>query len=226
LLCLERSITAVASDLKRRLMDLSERERKLARGEWLFRDGDPVESLFLVVIGELRVTRLLPHGAELTLQRVTAGAIVHESSLSAECYACDAGAVRSSTVRVVPVQRVVAALRASCELAHGWAQHLEGELRRARAQAEILSLRTVAERLDAWFALNLGALPSRGLWHRLAEEIGVSAAALYRELARRRATRPLDRAPPQGGLRTWNEPSSGSRNRTPRGQARTLPSAA
>ena len=189
LLRLERSAMAVASYLNRILTALSERDRRLSPGESLFHDGDPVESLFLVLTGELRVTRLLPHGVELTLQRPTAGAIVHESSLFAGHYACDARAARTSTVRSVPVQRVVAALRRSCELAHSWARYLEGELHRARTQAEILSLRTVAERLDAWSVFNPGALPPRGRWHQLAEEIGVSAEALYRELARRRGDR-------------------------------------
>lgn len=189
LLRLERSAMAVASYLNRILTALSQRERRLSRGESLFHDGDRVESLFLVVTGELRVSRLLPHGVELTLQRPTAGAIVHESSLSAERYACDAEAARSSTVRAVPVHRVLAAFRGSCELVQSWARHLEGELHRARTQAEILALRTVAERLDAWCALNSGALPPRGRWHQLAQEIGVSAEALYRELARRRGDR-------------------------------------
>jgi CRP-like cAMP-binding protein len=187
LLYLERSAMALAGDLKRLLTELSARERKLSRGESLFRIGDEVESLFLVVTGELRVTHLLHHGMELTLQRPVAGAIVNESSLFAEHYDCDAEATRSATVRAVPIQRAVAALRGSCELACSWARHLEGEVRRARTQVQILSLRTVAERLDAWFALNPGGLPSRGRWHRLAGEIGVSVEALYRELARRRA---------------------------------------
>jgi CRP-like cAMP-binding protein len=185
------------------LRDLSERERKLSRGESLFHDGDPVESLFLVVTGELRVTRLLPHGVELTLQRPAPGAIVHESSLFAERYACDARAARASIVRAVPVQRVVAAFRASYELAHTWARHLEAELHWARTQAEILCLRTVAERLDAWCGFNSGALPPRGRWARVAEEIGVSAEALYRELARRRDRRnePLPALPQAAGQR-------------------------
>ena len=191
---------AVASYLNRILTALSQRERRLSRGESLVRDGDPVESLFVVVAGELRVTRLLPHGVELTLQRPTAGAIVHESSLFAERYACDAGAARSSTVRAVPVDRVLAAFRGSCELVHSWARHLEGELHRARTQAEILSLKTVAERLDAWCALNSGALPPRGRWHQLAAEIGVSAEALYRELARRRGDRSRRAAPVSGAF--------------------------
>jgi len=187
LLGLERNAIAMASYLHRVLAGLTDRERELSRGESLFRDGDPVESLFVVMTGELRVSCLLPHGPELTLQRAPAGAIVAENSLFARYYTCDARAIRLSTVRAVPVRRVAAALRGSSELAECWARHLEAEVHRARTHAEILSLKTVAERFDAWRALNPGALPSRGRWHELAEELGVSAEALYRELARRRA---------------------------------------
>jgi CRP-like cAMP-binding protein len=190
----ERNAIAMASHLQRVLAGLTDRERELSRGESLFRDGDAVESLFVVMAGELRVTCLLPHGPELTLQRAPAGAIVAESSLFAPFYTCDARAARSSTVRAVPVQRVAAALRASCELAECWARHLEAEVHRARSHAEIVSLRTVAERFDAWRALNPGALPPRGKWYELAEELGVSAEALYRELARRRH-RPTQQPP-------------------------------
>jgi hypothetical protein len=44
----------------------------------------------------------------------------------------------------------------------------------------------VAERLDAWLGAE-GGLPDRGRWQELAEELGVTREALYRELARRRA---------------------------------------
>ena len=52
-------------------------------------------------------------------------------------------------------------------------------------RAEILSLRTVAQRLSAWLELN-GELPAKGEWLILAAEIGTSPEALYREIARRR----------------------------------------
>jgi CRP-like cAMP-binding protein len=71
-------------------------------------------------------------------------------------------------------------------LAAAWAQHLALEIQRARAHAEILSLKTVAERVDAWITLNDGTLLPKGSWRRVASEIGVSPEALYRELARRR----------------------------------------
>lgn len=63
--------------------------------------------------------------------------------------------------------------------------HLSREVRNARQRAEILSLRTVADRLDAWLAEN-GDMPEKGLWKNVAEEIGASPEALYREIARRR----------------------------------------
>ena len=53
--------------------------------------------------------------------------------------------------------------------------------------AEILSLRTVAERLDARITWRGGEVPPRGTWKTVASELGTSPEALYRELARRRA---------------------------------------
>jgi hypothetical protein len=45
-------------------------------------------------------------------------------------------------------------------------------------------MRRVSDRLDAW--LELHGEPEKGEWIRVADQIGVSPPALYRELARRR----------------------------------------
>jgi CRP/FNR family transcriptional regulator, dissimilatory nitrate respiration regulator len=55
----------------------------------------------------------------------------------------------------------------------------------ARLRAEVLALKTVTARLDAWIAWN-GPLPGKGKWMTIAGEIGVSPEALYREIAKRR----------------------------------------
>jgi CRP-like cAMP-binding protein len=167
------------------LSNLTERELKVLTGDTLFRAGDPMQSLYLVVIGALRLTRVLPHGLELTLQRAYSGAIVAEASLFAARYHCNAVATEPSILCVVPVQRIAAALRDDSGLVWDWARHLAREVQRARAHAEILSLKTVAERVDGWSALNGGVLPPKGRWRHLASEIGVSPEALYREFARR-----------------------------------------
>jgi CRP-like cAMP-binding protein len=179
-------IAIMSKSLAERLSELAERTRELGTGEILFRVDDPVLSLFLVVAGELRLVRSLPQGAPLTLQRAGPGAILAEASLFADSYHCDAVAAERSVLRVVPRRRIRAGFKDDSGLASAFARHLAHEVHRARAQAETLSLKTVAERVDAWIALNGGALPPKGRWRHLASEIDVTPEALYRELARRR----------------------------------------
>lgn len=162
------------------------RARKVVAGEVLFRADDPVLSMFLVVTGTLQLVRSLPHGASLTLQRAGAGDVLAEASLFADCYHCDAVAAEESILHAVSRQRLSAGLRDDPDLSFAFARHLAHEVQRARAHAELLSLQTVGERIDAWLALHDGILPPRGRWRAMASEICVSPEALYRELARRR----------------------------------------
>lgn len=171
------------------LSRFAERETILAEGEVLFRFGDEIRSIFLVASGEVRLLRHLPHGPALTLQLAQKGSVLAEASLFADQYHCDAVAMSVARLCVLPRQRVAEAVTADRAVALLWAKHLAGEIQRARAQVEIISLKTVAERLDAWLALR-GDLPPKGQWHRLASEIGVTSEALYRELARRRQQHP------------------------------------
>jgi CRP-like cAMP-binding protein len=77
-------------------------------------------------------------------------------------------------------------LAKSLEFSNVWSNYLAQELQRSRLRSEILSLKTVAARLEAWIAWNGGNAPEKGEWKLLAGEIGVSPEALYRELAKRR----------------------------------------
>ncbi len=170
------------------LSQLANRELTLSEGEILFRFGDPVRSLFLVASGGVRLVRHLPHGAALTLQSAEQGSILAEASMFATRYHCDAVALSAARILVLSRRYAIEALTDDPALALLWAKHLTLEIHRSRTQVEIMSLKTVEQRLDAWLALR-GDLPSRGQWHRLASEIGVTAEALYRELARRRRSR-------------------------------------
>jgi CRP-like cAMP-binding protein len=169
-----------------RLLPMANAEQRLGTGGVLFRADDPVLSLFLVTAGELRLVRTLPHGFQLTLQRADPGAILAEASIFADRYHCDAVTAEDSAVRAVPISKVRAAIDTDPALTSALLRHLAGEVRRMRSRAEILSLKTVSAKVDGWMALNGGALPGKGRWHRVASEIGVTSQALYRELARRR----------------------------------------
>lgn len=182
-----KDMIAIMSDsLFERFLKLAEREQRLAAGSVLFRLGDPVLSLFLITAGEMRLVRVLPHGSQLTLQRVGAASILAEASLFADRYHCDALAAEESAVRAVPVAKAGSALGSDPALASLLMRHLAGEVHRTRLRAEMLALKSVAARLDVWMALNGDALPPRGRWHQVASEIGITPEAFYRELARRR----------------------------------------
>jgi CRP-like cAMP-binding protein len=183
-------IAIMLDALFERFLKLAKREQHLASGTTLFRLGDPVLSLYLVTAGELRLVRVLPHGAQLTLQRAGSASILAEASLFADQYHCDALATEESAVRAAPMAKVKAALERDAALAFALIRHLAGEVHRTRTRAEVLSLKSVASRIDGWIALNGGVLPPKGRWHQVASEIGVTPEALYRELARRRR-RPL-----------------------------------
>lgn len=179
-------IAIMSAALIDRLLKLAQRMRELAAGDILFRTGDPVRSLFLVIDGDVRLVRALPHGLQLTLQRAGPGSVLAEASLFAGRYHCEAMAAERSRLAIAPLRRVETALKEDAELARAWALHLSHEVQRARTHAEILSLKLVSERVDAWIALNGGAFPPKGRWRHMASEIGVTPEALYREFAKRR----------------------------------------
>ncbi|UJS26339.1 Crp/Fnr family transcriptional regulator [Thiothrix winogradskyi] len=161
------------------------KERHLAAGTFLFYQGDEVESLFLVLSGEIHLVRHQPDGSSITLQRGRAGGILAEASLYSRCYHCHATAQKAATVQALPRQAVLARLQADCGFAQNWMAYLAQEVQQARFRSELLSLKTVAARLEAWLNWRGGGLPPKGEWKTLAEQLGVSPEALYREIARR-----------------------------------------
>lgn len=160
--------------------------QRFAPGDVVFRSGAQVKNVFLVCDGRAVLLRLLPSGQQAMLQRAATGQIIAEASVYAHHYHCDCVAQEPTDLASMPRASFLNALRSDTELADAWAAYLAHGIQQARMRAEIRSLKTVAERLDAWTA-EYGALPDKGQWQGLADEISVSREALYRELARRRS---------------------------------------
>lgn len=168
------------------LSQLSSVVKTMASGALIFERDDPVVSFFQVESGLVHLVRRQEDGAEFILQRASGGGVLGEASLSTQNYHCAAVTVMVSRLRIYRAAQVKNLVERDAEVAHAYAQHLAKELRNARLRAEIVSLRRVADRLDAWLVWHKNDLPKKGDWHRVAAEIGVSPEALYRELARRR----------------------------------------
>ena len=160
--------------------------RHLKRGQYLFHLGDRVTSVFVVLTGEVHLIRHHKFGGSAILQRALPNSILGEASLFASSYHCDAIAQSDATIQVFSKAKFLDHLQKSPTFAISLAQYLAVEVRQQRQRAEILSLKSVSEKLDAWLAQN-GALPPRGTVKNVAVEIGVTPEALYREIATRKS---------------------------------------
>ncbi|MEZ5716523.1 MAG: Crp/Fnr family transcriptional regulator [Paracoccaceae bacterium] len=172
--------------ISERLEALGGSERTVAAGQRLFDRGDPVSTLFVVREGAVTLCRIGENGEPAILQRAGPGDIVAEASAFSDRYHCSAIAGAACRLFCLSVTRLRQALRDDPGLGLALLDHMGRELRQARMRAEILSLKTVRARLAAWREWQGGSLPARGNWHLVADELGVSPEALYREMARLR----------------------------------------
>ena len=177
-------IEIMSEELASLLHGLRGRECEFAAGASVFYIDDPVRVAHFVRRGAIHLVRRQDDGAALILQRARAGSILAEASLYSDRYHCDAVAESEAATWAVARKDLRRRLEENPALSEIWARHLAHEVQRARLHAEILSLKTVAARLNAWLAWN-GDLPEKGGRRRIADEIGVSSEALYRELAKR-----------------------------------------
>jgi CRP-like cAMP-binding protein len=171
------------------LTSSSGRKRTLGAGEHLFHLGEPVLSLFVILEGGVHLIRHQEHGGAIILQRASPGEILAEASLFSDRYHCDAVTEKGATVQSIPKRELRERLMKEPGFAEAWTAHFAREIQDTRLRSEILSLKTVASRLDAWLVWH-GELPPKGEWALLASQIGVSPEALYREIAKRRNSEP------------------------------------
>lgn len=113
--------------------------------------------------------------------------LVLEAGLPEERHGNGQGYSQTTAPRDRSVSRAVflSRLDADPDLAGFWAAGLAHGLQGARTTAAIHSMRTVEERLAAWLASGR-PLPPKVQWQSLAEALGATREALYRELSKRR----------------------------------------
>jgi len=158
----------------------------LAKGQVLFRNAEPVNFMYIMEEGCVELVRYTQSGTRLVLSSVRPGYVLAEASVYAETYHCDGVSLARSRVRRISTAEFQQKLAANPNLYYVWAKTLAHELQAARMNAEIRTLRTVAEKVDVWLESNK-SLPPKGELQVLAQSLGVTREALYRELAKRRA---------------------------------------
>ena len=155
---------------------------------YLFHVGDPVRFVHLIEDGAVHLERSQFNGQVMCFQRGRAGDVLADASTYAHAYHCDAWIVEPARLRRLPIIRLIKRLETEPGLSRAWQARLARTVQTTRLLAEIRGLKTVEHRFNAWLDQN-EALPTKGHWQNLAQELAVSPEAFYREIARRRSNK-------------------------------------
>ncbi|MFN0066245.1 MAG: Crp/Fnr family transcriptional regulator [Limisphaerales bacterium] len=125
--------------------------KPLARGDYLFREGDASSGFYVVQRGAINVHRVNAAGKEQVIHVFRAGETFAEATLAtAAGYPADARAVESSQVLLMRKDGFLALLRRQPELALRILAGMSAHLRVLVGQLEDLTLKDVETRLANW----------------------------------------------------------------------------
>jgi CRP/FNR family transcriptional regulator len=125
--------------------------KPVAKGSYLFHEGDPSLGFYIVQTGAINVHRVNGAGKEQVIHVFRAGESFAEGTLATESgYPADARAVEASQVLLVQKAGILALLRRQPELALRMLGSMSGHLRILVGQLEDLTLKDVETRLSNW----------------------------------------------------------------------------
>ncbi|MCK1453641.1 Crp/Fnr family transcriptional regulator [Bradyrhizobium sp. 35] len=159
------------------------RSLEIQRQGAVFRRGDRPQTMFFVLSGEVRLLRQSKTGSEIVLQRTRRGFLA-EASLDQPTYHCDAVAAEPTRLLAIKRKTFTQALAVN-DFRDRWIAHLARELRKVRAHAERLSLKTARERIVHFIETEgeAGVVDLNQSKKDWAVELGLTHESLYRTLA-------------------------------------------
>lgn len=167
--------------------------RSVAKGAYLFREGDPAEGFYVAQRGAFNVHRVSPAGKEQVIYVFRPGESFAEAALaSPQGYPANARAVEPSAVVLVPKAPFLGLLGRRPDLALRMLGSMSQHLRVLVGLVEDMTLKDVETRLLNWLCKRLprgggSALIELGTTKRvLAAELGTSSETLSRTFARLR----------------------------------------
>lgn len=160
--------------------------RVLAAGDTLFQKGDRATGIFVLAEGAIRLMRVTPDGAMVTLHQVRPGETFAEASLFGTHYHCNAVADVGSVVGLYPQAALTARLRADPDALWNFSRELALRLQSLRQRYELKQIRSASERVFQFLLLRCndkGCFHATGALKDIATELGLTHEAFYRALA-------------------------------------------
>ncbi|MBL9217062.1 MAG: Crp/Fnr family transcriptional regulator [Opitutaceae bacterium] len=164
----------------------------LAKGDYLFHEGEPSRGFYVVQSGAVNVHRVSAVGKEQVIHVFRTGESFAEGALASPTgYPADARAVEPSTVLLLPKGPVLDLIGRRPDLALRMLASMSAHLRVLVGMLDDLTLKDVETRLLNWLVKHGRAAPGGviklpGTKRVLAAELGTSSETLSRTLARLR----------------------------------------
>lgn len=155
-------------------------------GTTLFHKGDCAKGIFVLAAGAMRLVRVTPDGAAVTLHLVRPGETFAEASLFGKHYHCDAIADVDSVVGLYSRAKLTAQLRGNPDALWNFSRELARRLQGLRQRYELKQIRSASERVLQYMRLRCadkGRSRVTGRLKDIATELGLTHEALYRTLA-------------------------------------------
>jgi len=171
---------------------------KLAKGDSLFREGEPSRGCYLVQSGAINVHRVNAAGKEQVIHVFRSGESLAEASLASPTgYPANARAVEPSTVLLIPKVPILELIGRRPDLALRMLGSMSQHLRVVVGMLDDLTLKDVETRLLNWLIKQErssagGTIRLPGTKRILAAELGTSSETLSRTLARLRSAELLE----------------------------------
>ena len=167
--------------------------QRLAKGDYLFREGEPSRGCYLVQSGAVNVHRVNAAGKEQVIHVFRAGESFAEASLASPTgYPANARASEPGTVLLIPKAPILDLIGRRPDLALRMLGSMSAHLRVLVGMLDDLTLKDVETRLLNWLVKHGRAAPGgvirlTGTKRELAAELGTSSETFSRTLARLRA---------------------------------------
>jgi CRP/FNR family transcriptional regulator len=166
--------------------------QSLARGEYLFHEGDTSHGCYVVQSGAVNVHRVNAAGKEQVIHVFRAGESFAEGSLASPTgYPAHARASEAGTVLLIPKARILELIGGRPDLALRMLGSMSAHLRVLVGMLDDLTLKDVETRLLNWLVKHGRTAPGGtirlpGTKRELAAELGTSSETLSRTLAQLR----------------------------------------
>jgi CRP-like cAMP-binding protein len=167
--------------------------KQLAKGEYLFREGDPSQGFYIMQRGGMNVHRVSATGKEQVIHVFLPGESFAEASLATESgYPANARAITESTVLLIPKRDFIDLLRSRPELALRMLGSMSQHLRVLVGLLDDLTLKDMETRLANWLLKRCPRPLPNGVVtlhldrtkRVLAAEMGTTSETLSRTLAK------------------------------------------